>query len=95
MLVVGEAANGEQAVRLVEQLQPMVVVMGINMPVMNGIEATRQTRTLRPDVFVVGLSVHAERENQDAMRSAGGTILLTKEAAVAQLYSAIQEAVRY
>jgi signal transduction histidine kinase/CheY-like chemotaxis protein len=93
--VVGEAANGEQAVRLVEQLHPMVVVMDINMPVMNGIEATRQIRTLRPDVTVVGLSVNAERENQEAMRSAGGTILLTKEAAVDQLYSAIQEAVRY
>lgn len=50
----------------------MVVVMDINMPVMNGIEATRQIRTLRPDVIVVGLSVNAERENQDAMRSAGG-----------------------
>ena len=61
------------------------------MPKMNGLEATRQIRTRHADIMIVGLSVNAEKENQDAMRSSGGTILLTKEAAVDQLYSAIHK----
>ena len=92
--VVGDAANGEEAVALVEQLRPTVVVMDINMPRMNGIEATRQIRTRHSDIMVVGLSVNTERENQDAMRQSGGSILLTKEAAVDQLYSAIRQVVK-
>jgi DNA-binding NarL/FixJ family response regulator len=87
--VVGDAANGEEAMTLVERLQPTVVVMDINMPRMNGIEATRQIRARHPTIIVVGLSVNAERENQDALRYSGGNILLTKEAAVDQLYLAI------
>ncbi len=87
---VAEAADGEEAVLAVERFHPAVVVMDINMPKMNGIEATARIKAKYQAVHVIGLSVNPERDNQEAMRHAGAEVLLTKEAAVEQLYSAIQ-----
>ena len=89
--VVGEAWNGEEAVKAVESLRPAVVIMDINMPKMNGIEATAEIKARFPDTTVIGLSVNAGGENMEAMLNAGASLLLTKEAAVEQLYGAIQE----
>ncbi|MEP6891540.1 MAG: response regulator transcription factor, partial [Nitrospirota bacterium] len=89
--VVGEARNGEEAVELVERLQPTIVLMDINMPKMNGIKATAQITSRFPGIIVVGLSVQAGGENEEAMRKAGASMLLTKEAAVEELYRAIRE----
>jgi PAS domain S-box-containing protein len=89
--VVGEACDGEEALVCTEQLNPAVVVMDINMPKMNGIEATTRLKARYPDLAIIGLSVNAGEENQKAMKKAGATSLITKEAAVEQLYAAIQE----
>ena len=56
MSVVGEAKNGEEALRLVRQLQPDVVIMDLLMPRMNGADATRQIRSERPDTKVIILT---------------------------------------
>ncbi len=90
--IVGEAWNGDDAVARVEELQPSVVVMDINMPRVNGIDATARIKERYPAVIVIGLSVQPERENQSAMEKAGAAALLTKEAAVDELYRAIQKA---
>lgn len=90
--VVGEAGDGQEALTLAERLRPEVVVMDINMPKMNGIEATRSIKSHYRDTTVVGLSVNATRENHEAMKAAGAAALITKEAAVDQLYSAIRQA---
>ena len=89
--VVGEAGNGEEAVEYVGRLQPTIVVMDINMPKMNGIKATAQITSRFSDIIVIGLSVQAGNENEVAMRNAGASMLLTKEAAVEELYKAIRE----
>jgi CheY-like chemotaxis protein len=89
--VVGEAGNGEEAVAQVEGLQPTIVVMDINMPKMNGIKATSQITSRFPGSIVIGLSVQTGGENEVAMRNAGAVRLLTKEAAVEELYKAIRE----
>ncbi|HEX5550264.1 MAG TPA: response regulator, partial [Nitrospira sp.] len=89
--VVGEACDGEEALVCTEQLNPAVVVMDINMPKMNGIEATAHLKARYPHLTIIGLSVNAGEENQQAMKKAGATSLITKEAAVEQLYAAIQE----
>ena len=91
--VIGEAANGEEAVNLTEQFMPAAVVMDINMPLMNGIEASTIIKAGHPEIVVIGLSVNTSLDNQDAMQTADVSILLTKEAAVDQLYGAIQQAV--
>ena len=89
--VVGEACNGEEALASVERMHPAVVVMDINMPRVNGIEATARLKSRYPDLIIIGLSVNAEEENQQAMQRAGASRLITKEAAVEQLYAAIKE----
>ncbi|MBX3330139.1 MAG: response regulator [Nitrospira sp.] len=92
--LVGEAANGEEALRLVDQRRPTVVVMDINMPKMDGIEATGRIKRRYPETIVVGLSVNVAKENEEAMKRAGAVGLMTKESAVEQLYDAIVEAVK-
>lgn len=87
--VVGEAPNGQAAVADMEGLQPSVVVMDVNMPRMNGIEATTRIKARYPDTAVIGLSVNAGGDTQEAMLRAGAALVLTKEAAVEQLYEAI------
>ena len=92
--VVGEAVDGESAMTAVEALQPSLIVMDINMPKMNGIEATAQITSRYPHIIVIGLSVNADEANEKAMKEAGAAILLTKEAAVDELYEAIHKAVK-
>ncbi len=90
--VVGEAANGLEVIDMVRRLNPAIVVMDRNMPHMNGIDATAKITTDWPDIIVIGLSVNVSQENLDAMRRAGAIAVLTKEAAVEQLYRTIQVA---
>ena len=92
--VVGEATNGKEAVAIAAALRPSIGLMDINMPNMNGIDATAVIKQKWPDITVIGLSVNADGDNQAAMISAGATFLLTKEAAVDELYRAIQEVLR-
>jgi signal transduction histidine kinase len=91
VMIVGEASNGEEAIELVEQLRPALVVMDLNMPKKNGIEATARIRAQWPETVVIGLSVHAGEEARRAIINAGGAVLLTKEAAVDELYRTIRE----
>ncbi|MDF2458436.1 MAG: putative Multi-sensor hybrid histidine kinase [Nitrospira sp.] len=92
--VIGEASNGQEAIDLTERFKPAAIVMDINMPLINGIEATARIKTRHPEIVVIGMSVNASADNHDAMRTAGASMLLTKEAAVDQLHGAIQRAVR-
>lgn len=92
--VIGEAADGSEAIQSVDRLHPAVVVMDINMPKTNGIDATMEIKSRHPHIAVIGLSVHNSEEAQDAMLRAGATRLLSKEAAVDELYEAIRQALR-
>jgi DNA-binding NarL/FixJ family response regulator len=87
--IVGEACNGEDAVRAVQELAPSVVVMDVNMPKLNGIEATTRIKRRHPHIVIVGLSVDAAEENRKAMLQAGATAFISKEEAVEQLYREI------
>ncbi|UVT18651.1 MAG: response regulator transcription factor [Nitrospira sp.] len=91
--LVGEAANGEEAVKQVDRLKPAVVVMDINMPGMDGIEATGRIMRKHPDLHVIGLSFNVGKKNQEAMSNAGAHTLLDKGAAHEQLYRVISQAV--
>ena len=91
--IIGEAADGQEAVAMTDSLRPAVVIMDINMPRLNGIEATVRIKDEHPDIRVIGLSVNAGRNNKEAMLKAGADMLLTKEAAVEELYRCIQSVV--
>jgi CheY-like chemotaxis protein/anti-sigma regulatory factor (Ser/Thr protein kinase) len=92
--VVGEATNGEQAITLAKSLQPDIVVMDINMPIMDGIEATRRLKLVQPETTVIGLSVHNNWQVEEVMREAGAVSFLPKDAAIEQLHETIQRALR-
>ena len=90
--IVGEACDGEEAVRAVAQLKPSVVVMDINMPRLTGIEATAWIRRTYPHVVVVGVSALATEYTCQLMKAAGATTVISK-AAVEQLQRVILESV--
>jgi len=60
--IVGEAADGEEAVRMTEKTKPDVVIMDISMPNLDGIAATKIIKERLPDVKVVILTVHEDEE---------------------------------
>jgi DNA-binding NarL/FixJ family response regulator len=78
--IVGEAANGLEAMRLTESLQPDVVLMDLEMPVMDGYEAIRLIRTLCPSCRIVALTVHGYSEARlKAYRSGVDAFLIKGE----------------
>ena len=91
--IIGEVADGKESLASVERLRPSVIVMDLNMPKMNGIDATAIIKSRYPEIIVLGLSVNACEDNQAAMIQAGASALLTKEAAVDQLYDMIHDAI--
>ncbi len=88
--IVGQAANGQDALALVGQLQPDVVLMDVNMPVMSGPDAVRQMQTRFPGLPVVMLTVSERDEDLfDAIR-AGARGYLLKNVGAAELLDALQ-----
>ncbi|HEY7533612.1 MAG TPA: response regulator transcription factor, partial [Nitrospiraceae bacterium] len=87
--VVGEAADGEQAVTLARSLRPEIIVMDVSMPKLDGVKATTQILEEQPNIAVIGLSVHNSSQVEQSMKEAGAALFLTKELAVERLYEAI------
>jgi DNA-binding NarL/FixJ family response regulator len=87
--VVGEAANGIEAVEVVEAKRPDVVLMDVNMPVMDGIEATRVIASRFPCVRVIVLSLHEARDLAERACKAGACMYLCKECTIQDLITAI------
>jgi DNA-binding NarL/FixJ family response regulator len=77
--VVGEACDGDEAVRLAEELRPDVVLMDVSMPVLDGVEATRLVRDKLPDTQVVMLTMHADADIIVKAVRAGASGYLVKD----------------
>ena len=90
--VVGEANNGREALALVPDLQPDVVLMDISMPGLNGIEATRQLRQRYPEIKVVVLSMHANEEYVFQVLQAGASGYVLKQSDSLEVLTAIRAA---
>ena len=76
--VVGEAADGKEALELARAHEPDIIVMDLQMPVMSGLEATRVIRKELPGVQVIGLSIEANKESRRSLLRAGALDLLHK-----------------
>jgi DNA-binding NarL/FixJ family response regulator len=87
--VVGEAANGEEAVRLATELRPRVVVMDAAMPGMSGMAATRAIRAAAPEVAVLMLSMHSEETVVRQAMDAGARGYILKNVVDLDLAAAI------
>lgn len=90
--MVGECADGREALDLVRTLSPDVVVMDIGMPELNGVEATRRIRTEFPRVKVVALSTHTDKRYVHNMLEAGACGYVLKIAAHAELVLSVRAA---
>ncbi|NOY06541.1 MAG: response regulator transcription factor [Chlorobi bacterium] len=90
--VIGEAENGRDAVRFVEEHQPDVALMDISMPELNGIEATKQITKNVARTRVVMLSMHEDPEYVFRAFQAGASGYLLKESAGRDVVAAVREA---
>ena len=93
--VIGEADNGEEAIRIVSELKPDVVIMDVAMPDMNGIEATRIITERDDAARVLALSMHADRRFISEMIDAGASGYLLKECAIDELAFALRSIRKY
>ncbi len=92
--VVGEASQGEEAVRRVKELEPQVVLMDLRMPVMGGVEATRRLRAAAPRCQVIVLTTFDDDEEVFEALRAGAIGYLLKDAPSEKLLEAIGAAAR-
>jgi DNA-binding NarL/FixJ family response regulator len=91
--VVGEAANGEDAVREAQLCRPDVVIMDVQMPGLDGIEATRRLARAVPEVFVLMLTMFEDDETVFGAVQAGARGYLLKGAGQAEILAALQSVV--
>jgi DNA-binding NarL/FixJ family response regulator len=89
--VIGEAADGREAIQMVENCQPDVILMDIRMPRMNGIEASGLITKSRQDAIIIGLCIVPDRYTMDAFMKAGATAVVSKDR-LENLHSTIQRA---
>jgi PAS domain S-box-containing protein len=87
--VVGEAANGREAIELARHLRPDVIVMDISMPEIDGIEATRLIKSEFPDMRIIGLSMFEDEQSVKNIINAGADTFVPKTASSAKLLKAI------
>jgi DNA-binding NarL/FixJ family response regulator len=94
MSVVGEAANGVEAIQLVESLHPEVVLMDVAMPVMDGIQTTCLLRQAWPQTTVVVLTIHEDAVTRQRAVDAGAAGFVSKATATDCLLDTIREVAR-
>jgi len=90
--VVGEAADGGEAVRRADELRPDVVLMDLRMPVLDGAEATARIRAAHPGIAVLVLTTFADDESIAGALRAGARGYLTKDAGRVELAAAVRSA---
>lgn len=89
--IVGEAADGLEAIRAAQMLQPEVILMDLEMPVMDGYQAARKIKALYPACRVVALTVYGDPASRNRAADAGMDVFLVKGGSLESLVQAISE----
>ena len=90
LVVVGEAGDGEEAVRVAKELNPDVIIMDISMPKLNGIEATKQIKAFQPSATILILTAYDYEQYVFALLDAGAAGYLLKDVSASQLVDAVR-----
>ena len=85
LVVLGEAADGAEAVQLVDELRPELVIMDVTMPVLGGIEATRRLHAEHPELPIVVLTMHDEDALREEALRAGASAFLSKDSSMQEV----------
>jgi CheY-like chemotaxis protein len=89
LFIIGEAADGREAVSIATKRMPDVIVMDINMPRMDGIEATKQIKKAQPGMVIIAVSVNDTPQVRELMQKAGASAFVSKNEAGERLYETI------
>lgn len=90
ILLVGQAANGREAIELCEEVQPDLILMDVVMPVMDGTQATERIRQLYPDIKILVLSSFQDHESVHQLLRGGAVGYITKDALTQDLVDVIR-----
>jgi two-component system response regulator NreC len=90
MEVVGEAGDGEAAIREAERLDPDIIVMDVSMPNLNGLKATKRLRRQMPDIKILTLTRHTDDGYLQQLIGAGANGYVLKQSAPTELINAIR-----
>jgi DNA-binding NarL/FixJ family response regulator len=90
--IVGEAADGQEAVEIADAVRPDVILMDKSMPRLDGVGATRLLHDRFPDVRIIGLSMFEKAESAEDMRDAGAVAYLIKSGPIDAVVAAIRAA---
>lgn len=95
MLVVGEASNGREAIALVGQLAPEIVLMDVRMPDMDGIAVAAVIHSNNPRSAIVMLSIYDDNSTRARAKAAGAAAFVNKSGAIEVLIAAIRQAIEH
>jgi CheY-like chemotaxis protein len=89
LFIIGEAADGREAVSIAKKRTPDVIIMDINMPRMDGIEATRRIKKEQPGTVIIAVSVNDTADIRETLQKAGASAFVSKDEAGERLYETI------
>ncbi|MDA8235684.1 MAG: response regulator transcription factor [Clostridia bacterium] len=91
MEVIGEAASGEEAVRVCEELRPHVILLDLTMPGMGGLAAMQHVKALNPDIKILVLTMHDDEGYLRNVLQLGGAGYIVKKAAHTEVLAAVRQ----
>jgi two-component system response regulator NreC len=88
--IIGEAVDGQEAIRKVKELKPDLVLMDITMPRMNGLDVTQRLKKIMPELAIIILTIHDLDEYRQAAMTSGASAYVLKKTIMEELIPAVR-----